>query len=378
MIVFSLDEYLSDLAHIVGIDSGRGFGEGANRVADFFAERYRALGLDVEKKNDGDPDAPFLTVRNRADGPIDLLLVAHMDTVFPVGTAAARPFSIDEAGHGRGPGVIDCKAGCLLIYYLIRDLVASGRDNFSFCVAMNSDEERGSKHSRTFFEELAAESRRCFLFEPGRANGEFVSHRKGGNNYTVSCKGISAHSGVDPEKGASAILELSRWIPVLYEKFFRPADDIIINVGKFTGGGDGGAVPDSASFTISLRAMNQNDIDEADEFITSIPSHPFDGRCRITVESRPARPTMTPGPEAQKLISLFEEVGRDLSQPVVMLSTGGGSDGNFISGAGCPVVDGCGPCGTNLHTDAEYLDIQSVEKRYKFMNEVISRLFPEE
>ncbi len=378
MIDLNLDEYLSDLAFIVGIDSGRGYGEGANRVADFFAERYRALGLTVEKKNDGDPDAPFLTVRNRPNDRINLLLVAHMDTVFPVGTAAERPFSIDESGHGRGPGVIDCKAGCLLIYYLVRDLAKSGRDNFSLCVAMNSDEERGSLHSRAFFEKLAAKSDRCFLFEPGRANGEFVSRRKGGNNYTVSCKGISAHSGVDPEKGASAILELSRWIPVLYEKFFRPADDIIINVGKFTGGGDGGAVPDSASFTISFRAMNQADIDAADDFIRSIPSRPFDKRCKIDVESRPSRPPMTPGPEAQKLISLFEEVGRDLSLPVVMLSTGGGSDGNFISGAGCPVVDGCGPCGTNLHTEAEYLDIPSVEKRYKFMKEVIKRLFPEE
>ncbi|MBO7376351.1 MAG: M20/M25/M40 family metallo-hydrolase, partial [Clostridia bacterium] len=314
---FNLDEYLSDLRYLVNIDSGRGCPEGALGVARFFEERYRALGLATEIRYDGeDRESPFFTASNRTGGRFDLLLAAHMDTVFPAGTAKARPFSIDEEGRGRGPGIIDCKGGCLLIYYILRDFLAEGRANFSFCVAMNSDEETGSLRSRAFFEELADRSDRCFLFEPGRARGEFVSRRKGGNNYTVSCKGIPAHSGVDPEKGASAILELSRWIPILYGKFFRPADDVIINVGKFTGGGDGGAVPDRASFTVSMRAMSREDIEEADDFIRSMPERPFDSRCKITVESRPSRPVMTPDDRANRLISVFEAAGLELGQPV--------------------------------------------------------------
>lgn len=99
---------------------------------------------------------------------------------------------------------------------------------------MNSDEERGSAYSRPYFEALAQKSRYCFVFEPGRPNEEFVSQRKGGANYIFKCHGISAHSGVEPEKGASAILELSRWVNELY-KLNDFAAGTTVNVGRFDG-----------------------------------------------------------------------------------------------------------------------------------------------
>ena len=160
---------------------------------------------------------PFLTARNSEDEQIDVLFVAHMDTVFPVGTSAQWPLEVDADGLAHGPGCIDCKGGCLSLYYLLRQMLQAGDCRFRFCVAMNSDEERGSAYSRPYFEALAQKSRYCFVFEPGRPNEEFVSQRKGGANYIFKCHGISAHSGVEPEKGASAILELSRWVNELLQ-----------------------------------------------------------------------------------------------------------------------------------------------------------------
>lgn len=373
---FDLNAYLRDLETVVNIDSGHHHEPGTNAVAEFFRQKYEELGFRTEIKYCNDYHAaPFLTVRNSDSSTIDVLMVGHMDTVFPVGTAEKRPFSIDEAGHGRGPGCIDCKGGCVLMYYLLKGMKEAGELNFNFCVAMNSDEETRSTYSKGYFEELATISDRCFIFEPGRANWEFVKQRKGGNNYLVKCQGIAAHSGVCPEKGASAVLELSRWVDELYRRYFLLDEGTTINIGRFDGGNDNGSVPDYAEFTVSLRCMTNRRMDEIDAEIMDIPNHPFDGRCRITVDRLAVRPPMCPDEKTNALIRLMEEAGRETDQPVEMLVTGGGSDGNFIAVFDCPTVDGCGPCGTFLHTDDEYLILESVEKRLDIMRLTLKKLF---
>jgi len=375
---FSLQDYLKDLETVVNIDSGHYYEPGANAVASFFMEKYDALGLNTEiTYKDGNKACPFLTATNTDEDHYDVLLVGHMDTVFAPGTAAERPFSIDEAGHGRGPGVIDCKGGDVALYYLIKGMLEAGEIGFSFCIAMNSDEERRSDYSRDRFDMLSKRSDCCFIFEPGRANGEFVSLRKGGANYLVHCKGIPAHSGVCPEKGASAVLELSKWVQRLYERFFILEEGTTINIGRFDGGADNGSVPEYAEFTISLRCMTMKRFLEIDEEIMDMENRPFDPRCKITVDKLVVRPPMCPDEKTNAIIAVMEEAGRELGQPVVMLSTGGGSDGNFIAHNDCPTVDACGPCGTFVHTPDEYLDIDSVEPRLDIMRLTLLKLFPQ-
>lgn len=372
---FSIDEYLKDLAYIVNIDSGHFHEPGTNAVADYFKKKYEGLGFKTEIKcRDGHTSTPFFCARNSDSEKIDVLIVAHMDTVFAPGTAAERPFSIDEAGHGRGPGCLDCKGGCVLAYYLLKHMKEAGELNFNVCVAMNSDEEKGSQYSRDFFEELAQKSGCCFVFEPGRAHGEFVSQRKGGYNYIVRCKGIPAHSGADPEKGASAILELSKWVSRLYAELFKLEEGTSINIGRFAGGADNGSVPEYAEFTISLRCLDFEHMNKADELIMSMESNPFDSRCKISVERKKSRPPMTPNEETYKIIHLIEDVCREVDYSTGMLVTGGGSDGNFIAPF-CPTVDGCGPCGSFMHVAEEYVDIESIEKRLDILHEVFMRLF---
>ena len=372
---FSLEQYLSDLKDLCAIDSGQRHGPGAEAMADYFESRYQALGLKTERRYyGGNTHAPMLLVRNSDDPEIDVLFVAHMDTVFAPGTAAEWPLTVDENGIGHGPGCVDCKGGCLSIYYLLRAMLAEGDCNFRFCVALNSDEEKGSVYSRAYFEELAQHSKYCLVFEPGRANDEFVGCRKAGYNYLVKCHGIAAHSGVDPEKGASAILELSRWVNELYQ-LTDYEGGTTINIGRFTGGADGGSVPDYAEFTISFRFMKEQALQDLQAMFDRMRKEPFDPRTSIEIIQNSARPGMVPHAATEELFELLREAGRELNQPVELLTTGGASDGNWVSCYGVATLDGCGPCGAALHTRNEYLKTQSVEPRLDIMRNLLNRLY---
>ena len=151
---FDLESYLSDLKQICAIDSGHLNGPGAEAVADFFETRYQALGLKTQRLHYKDnADTPFLLVSNCEEEDFDVLFIAHMDTVFPVGTAQEWPLTEIEPGIVSGPGCADCKGGCLLLYYTIRAMLEAGELDFRFRIAMNSDEESGSHYSRAYFEE---------------------------------------------------------------------------------------------------------------------------------------------------------------------------------------------------------------------------------
>ncbi len=374
--VFNLEAYLEDLKTLCAIDSGQGNAHGNAAVADFFEARFAALGLKTERKFcKGEDSAQLLTARNSDSEHIDLLLIAHMDTVFPVGTGAERPFAVDADNVGHGPGCIDCKGGCLLIEYLLRDLMQDGGCPFNLCVAFNSDEERGSRYSRPYFEELAKDASYCFVFEPGRAGDEFVSTRKGGANYLIRCHGIAAHSGVDPEKGASAILELSRWVEALY-RMTDYETGTTLNVGRFQGGGDNGSVPDYAEFTLSFRYLDPEAFAALKAELARMQAQPFDPRTRIEVEEVSLRPAMIPSAKTHELLRMLKDAGDSLGLPVAHITTGGASDGNFVAHCGVATLDGCGPCGAKLHTAGEYIKVASIEQRLDLMRALIRRLFP--
>lgn len=371
-----MQEYLEDLKQLCAMDSGHHNGPGAEAMADFFQQRYEALGLKTERRHyQENTTAPFLLVSNSDDPRIDVLFVAHMDTVFPVGTGAQWPLTVDDRGIAHGPGCADCKGGCLLLYYTIRQLLAQGKCNFRFRVAMNSDEETKSLYSRAYFEELARQSKYCFVYEPGRPNSEFVGQRKGGANYLLRCHGVTAHSGVDPEKGASAILELARWVNEL-DKLVDYEKGISVNVGKFVGGSDNGSVPDLAECSLSVRVLHQEDLGKLDALLERMRTQPFDSRTHMEILPVSQRPCMEPHEGTFALLRQLELAGEQVGQPVSWLVTGGVSDGNWISQYGVATLDGCGPCGGNLHTREEYLITQTVAQRLELMSALLARLFP--
>ena len=373
---FDLESYLSDLKQLCAIDSGHLNGPGAEAVADFFETRYQALGLMTQRLHyKENANAPFLLVSNCEEEDFDVLFIAHMDTVFPVGAGQEWPLTEIEPGIVSGPGCADCKGGCLLLYYTIRAMLEAGELNFRFRIAMNSDEESGSPYSRAYFEELAPHAKYCFVYEPGRPKDEFVGQRKGGVNYLLRCHGITAHAGVDPEKGASAILELARWVNELY-KLVDYEKGVVVNVGKFTGGSETGSVPDFAECKLNVRTLQEKDLEGLYELLDRLEKHPFDSRTRMEIIRTSHRPCMEPHEATKQLLKELDLAGEDVGQKPTWLVTGGVSDGNFVSPFGVATLDGCGPCGGKLHTREEYLKTQSVEQRLDIMRTLLLRLFP--
>ena len=337
-----------------------------------FAEKqgFRVQTVPFEKAGDG------LLITWNEDAPLPpVAFTGHMDTVFPVGTAEQWPLTETEPGIVSGPGCADCKGGCLLLYYMIRQLLEEGKCNFRFRIAMNSDEERRSAYSRVYFEELARHAKYCFVYEPGRPNDEFVYQRKGSVTYQLKCHGVSAHAGVEPEKGASAILELARWVNEL-DKLVDYEKGTILNVGVFHGGIGNGSVPDYAECSFSCRYLQSSAEEKLEAMLQRMRTEPFDARTSMETVFVSQRPAMEPHEATVKLLEELKLAGESVGQNPTWLVTGGGSDGNFVSPFGVATLDGCGPCGGNLHTREEYLKTASVAQRLELMRALLQRLFP--
>jgi len=381
--MFDLQDYIKDLTELCAMDTGRGNIEGVRQIKDWFDTRYQDLGFSTQTVcMDGHEEAPVLLVSNLEDEDLldsketfDILFIAHMDTVFDTETVKSWPLTVDENGIGSGPGCIDCKGGCLLIYYLLREMSTAGELNFKFIVAMNSDEEPGSNYSQPFFEQLADRTKYCLVFEPGRANDEFVGIRKGGVKYVLKAHGIGAHSGADFEKGANAIVELAKWIPKVTE-LIDLKKGTTLNIAKFEGGLNNGQVPDYAEAAVRLLYLEPAEVDRVNALMEHMKKTPFDPRCRMEVEIKGiSRPPMYLNENSKSLFEALGKAGEQTGNKVEWITTGGMSDGNWIAHHGVGTLDGCGPCGANLHTREEYIKTQTAESRFNIMRRLLLNLF---
>lgn len=378
--MFNLQNYITDLTEICSYDSGRGNIEGVRQMVEWFQPRFEALGFRTELKCvEGHDEAPVLFISNCApEEEFDVLFISHLDTVFDTNDVKSWPVTVDADGIAHGPGVIDCKGGSLLVYYLLREMKEAGELNFRFTAAMNSDEEPGSNYSRCFFEELADKARYCLVFEPGRANDEFVGVRKGGAKYRVKAYGKGAHSGADFFAGANAIVELAKWVPEL-TSIISQETGTTLNVARIEGGKNDGQVPDYAELTFRLLYLESSAFDQLNEIFERMKTSPFDPRCRIEIEEiGMRRPPMYINDNSAHLFSALDEAGRQTGCSTEWVTTGGMSDGNWVAHHGVGVLDGCGPSGAGMHTKNEYLKTQSVEPRFNIMRRLLLNLFSEE
>lgn len=369
---WNIQEFLEQLKLLVNIDSGSESHDGISQIADYFERQFQMLGYYGHRIEYGEAAGCSLEMRNFQGDDIDLLLLGHMDTVFPKGTAQDRPFRV-ENGMGYGPGVADMKAGLVSILFLAKRLYLEKR-NLHICVALNGCEEIGSVCSADWIQSLSRKSRYCILFEPGRPGNIFVKERKGIEEYEVQFHGIAVHSGVEPEKGASAILEMSRWITEL-SSMSDYAHGLSVNVGIASGGHATNMVPDYAECRLEIRYMNPAARDFVQERIQKLQGQPFDKKVRAVVTKKSSCPPMQLTPNTENMISHLKNLCKKMNIAVDFISTGGSSDANFVSAAGAAVLDGCGPIGANLHSDKEYLEISSIEQRLELMYQLTICLF---
>ncbi len=371
---FKLKKYLKMLSYLCSVDSGKKSVKGKTTLIKYFMKKFKKLRLNTAiRYYQNDTTSPVLIVDNGSLENIDVLFIAHLDTVFDEGLAKKYPFKIIDDNIATGLGCIDCKSGCLSIYYLIRRLIQEKKDNFNFCIIFNSDEETGSHNSKYFFDRLGQKSKYCFVFEPARRNDEFVSQRKGSESYVIKCHGIAAHAGVEPEKGASAIVELAKWIPELY-KLVDYENGTTLNISHFLGGLKDGSVPEEAQFNLNYRYIDDSASGKLQEMLEKMQKNPFDERVSIEVINTNTRPAMILHENSQLLLEKLQEVGKALDYPIKHVTTGGGSDGNFVSIHNVATLDGCGPTGGDMHTVSEFIVIDSIKKRLDVMYHLILKL----
>ena len=367
--------YLAELQQLVSIDCGSYTPSGVNRVADFVAGALGELGAQIERTShqpgDGQPLLGDLVVGRLAGSGPRLLLIGHMDTVFPEGTAAARPFRVD-GDRALGPGVSDMKGGLLAGLHALAALHATGlRPNVTFVA--NPDEEIGSPFSTPRIRELAAEHDAALVLECARANGDIVSARKGIADYEIRLTGRAAHAGVEPEKGRSAILEAARQVVALHDLNGR-WPSVTVNAGVIEGGTRPNVVAEACRIELDLRAATVDEFELAASAVSGIVSHPtLDG---VTAElSRAAyHPPMERTPASGRLAALATAIAADLGFTVRDAATGGASDANTTSAAGLPTLDGLGPIGGDDHSVDEWLDLASVVPRTTLLAGLVARI----
>ncbi len=368
------DQFLQDLEAVVNMDSGSGHAPGLAQVATFFQERFERLGWRVARLDFEAGAVPCLEVVNAGkrsgDGAFDFLFLGHMDTVFAPGTAARRPFSVRD-GRAYGPGVCDMKAGLVSVLHAAEAVQQAGfGEELSVCIAFNSDEEVGSRGSRAWFEGLAAKSRRVLVFEPCRATGHRVVQRKGVAGFEIHCHGRAAHAGVEPEKGANAVLELAHHV-IAASGFARPEAGTSVSVTTIAGGSGGNVIPDFAKAGFDIRVATLEEARRIEECFRGLSAGGTADGVRVEVAGEVNRLPMVPSAQTLALWERIAVIGEGLGLEMKLIGTGGGSDGNFTAAMGIPTVDAMGPQGGRAHSEEEYLVLASVSPNIELIVEIM-------
>jgi len=332
-----------------------------DRLATWLAERSEAIGGAVERV--ANPDGgDHLIARFFGGGSAEkpILVLGHYDTVWPSGTLARIPFRSEE-GRAFGPGIFDMKASLILAEFALGSLGRLGlRPNRPVDLLVTSDEEIGSTNSRSLIEERARGASCVLVLEPPLPDGSLKTARKGVGHFVIEVEGKSAHAGVEPEKGISAIGELAQQILRLHA-MTDLASGVSVNVGVIEGGTTSNVVAARASARVDIRARTLDQARSIEAAIRGLT--PTTPGARLTIRGGINRPPMerTPG-----VVALFERaraLGRSIGLELGEGATGGGSDGNFTAALGVPTLDGLGCRGLGAHADHEQVDLDSLPER---------------
>lgn len=365
-------EMLQLIEQLVNIDSGSYVKKGVDLVGSILKEKYEELGFIVEVKEEREFGNNMIIQHKNAIDP-KIILVAHMDTVFPEGTVAKRPFYI-EGSRAYGPGVVDMKSSQVELIYAIKALqTIRSKSIENIQIILNGDEEIGSKTSRPLIEKHSVGKEYALIMEPARKDGSLVTARRGGGRYEIIVKGKAAHSGIEPEKGRSAIEELAYKIIQLHS-LNNHEKGISVNVGLIEGGSSVNTVSASAVAHVDIRISEMEQAAYLEKKIKEICSKTEVSGTKIQLEGAISRPPMVLNNQSEELLHIIQDVGKEIGLKVKDTATGGGGDASFTSATGVATVDGLGPVGGDAHSESEYLEIDTLPERTLLLAKTIERL----
>ena len=369
----TLPDYLRDLETLVNMDCGTHSKPGVDAVARIVRDRLRDFGakvIDFPQLKYGD----CLYGRWRGSGTARILMIGHMDTVYSDGTAAQFPFR-RKGTRAMGPGVIDMKPGLLNGLYVMNAIVRSSFTNFGeigiFC---NSEEEIGSPVSHELYTQFARGADAVLVLEGARESGAIVSARKGSGTYIVTVRGKAAHAGVEPEKGASAIVALAQYTQALQAlNGFRPG--LTLNVGVIRGGTRPNVVADLAQAEIDVRIQRAEDATPLEQAMREILARDVVKGATAELSGEFRNPPMEKTEATARLVTLAKNAARELGFEIEDVATGGASDGNYTAGLGTPTLDGLGPVGGKAHNAMEeWLNLDTIVPRAAMLAKLIEAI----
>jgi len=308
----------------------------------------------------GGPQHVYARPAERRRGENNQLLIGHYDTVWPVGTLESRPFTVD-GNTIHGPGVFEMKGGLAQMILALRAIRELNLDPpLTPVVFINADEEIGSRSSSTYVRMLARRAERAFVLEPAMgADGDIKTERKGIGKFTITVHGKAAHAGLDPEGGASAILELSHVIQTLFA-MNNPDEGITVNVGTIDGGIQPNVIAPHGTAVVDVRVPTAASGSAIEKAIHGI--EPTTPGVRLHIEGRIGRPSMEATPRNVALWNQAQSLGNALGLELRSACAGGGSDGNTTSQY-TATLDGLGPVGDGAHAEHEFLYIDKTLER---------------
>jgi glutamate carboxypeptidase len=364
-------EYLDLLQRFVETESPTHDKPACDRMADAIGATLTADGWRVERDPRTEVGDVLCATLDGDGADRGTLVLAHLDTVWPVGTLAAMPWRVDaERDRAAGPGVLDMKAGIVATVLAARLLRASDvRPQGRLTLLVTSDEETGSAHSRARIEAEARGHDRVFVVEPARDDGALKVGRKGVADFHLEFQGVPAHAGNSPEAGASALVELAHAV-----LFARSLDDAeagtTVHPTVAHAGGPVNVITERATLAIDARVLLPDEAERIDDAVRAW--EPRDERVRVAVSGGLNRPPMEP---TAANLALFDRArshaatwGESLESAVV----GGGSDGNFTSALGVPTLDGLGACGGGPHARSEHIRIGASLDRVALLTALIA------
>ncbi len=359
------DRMLEMIREIVDIESPSHDAERSREVVDWVERQFRSSGVDVEVERISVAGGDHLIIRAFADASEarstgrHTMLLGHTDTVHPVGTHEQNPTRID-GDRFYGCGIFDMKANIVLMIEAFRFFATNGiRPSRPITIFLSCDEEVGSFSGRPILERVAADAEHCLVFEPS-ADGKVKTGRKGTGLYTVRTRGIPAHAGLEPEKGANAIAELARHIDNIHE-FADQTVGTTVNVCTIKGGTTSNVIPEHAECEADVRFSSMAEAERVDASFRTLRSG--DERVSLEILGGINRPPME---RTAEVVALFEEA-RDLAAgfdyELGETQVGGASDGNFVAALGVPVLDGLGIAGAGAHTLDEHVLVGDIANR---------------
>jgi glutamate carboxypeptidase len=300
-----------------------------------------------------------------------LMLLGHLDTVWPLGTLRNMPFGVRE-GKAWGPGVLDMKAGVAMALTALEILARQKLLKRPVVLLLNSEEETGSEVSRPMTERIASKSESVFVLEPAQGpTGAYKTSRKGVGGFRLHVRGIAAHSGVDFERGHSAIAELARLIGRIAEITDR-SRGITVNAGVIGGGTRSNVIAAEAWAEVDVRISKRADAQRVERSFRSLRT--TDRQCSLSVEGGLNRPPMERTAQTVRLFRRAHGLAAKMGFALEEAATGGGSDGNFTSALGIPTLDGMGAVGEGAHAANESIVLRHLAPRTALLAAMIANM----